>query len=270
MSDAPGKRSSRQRAPQDDYETEATGTFGRALYTDRRSGDRMQEEMPTRSGGRSSVSDDGTHRTSRGALPTTQYTNFYSGPKANDGISSKLPFIVAGAVILVILIIVLVFIFGGNGEGDDETPNVPVTGVTDDGQSQTDNGDGNSDNTDPTPTPAAVAPTEMEVIVTVADGQTVWVDVLDGDAIVEGSGKEISGGSITAKSTGTVTVYLGSTDGVTITVNGEDQKVDNTYFTFTFSDILADWTSKNGGGADSDGTGGGDSSGDNSGSDSGN
>lgn len=265
MSDAPGsKRSSRRKPEGEDFGSEGTGTFGRALYTDRRSAERM-DDIPERSS--QGHADDRAHRSNRSAVPTTQYTNFYSGPQAAAGVRSKLPFIIGGVVIL-ILVIVIVFLMVNNGKGDEEqTPNVPVTGVENNGNDTT-GGDNTPQNDTPTPTPTE--PEEFEVEVVLGDNaKNVWLEFYEEDSSNPRKLNASYDGPQTEKitSSGNVKFICGDASAdVKVYINGEEQQLESksgTYNeTFKFSDYLEDWKKENN--VTSDGQ-----SGDSGGSDSG-
>ena len=115
--------------------------FGRTLYDDRTSYTRPDYGRGAAPAtGARLYSEDRTHTSRHSALPNGHYTNFYAGPKAPSGVQSKLPFVIAGAVILVVLIVVLVFAFGGKGGGEEDLPAVPVTGIDDTTQGEGDEG----------------------------------------------------------------------------------------------------------------------------------
>lgn len=188
MSGAPANKRGGRR----DYyeEPEASSALGRKLYVDDPHRDRRRDDPNAydRPHG-----EERTHRTNRSAMPSTQYTNFYSGPRTSTMTSSKLPFIIAGAVILVLLIIVLVLVFGQGGNASNEdVPKVPVTGLSDPkdtGATDT----GKTETTPETQTPAKVAPTKAVFKYEILSGQSAYIEVYDGDTLVEGGADAING-----------------------------------------------------------------------------
>lgn len=173
----------RQTQPEEFEERPARqNAFGRTLYDDRTSFTRPDYGRSGGTGGRL-YSEDRTHTSRHTALPNAQYTNFYAGPKAPSPVQSKLPFIIAGAVILVVLVLVLMLVFGNKGGGQEEdVPKMPITGITDTTQGEN-SGDGQQQ---PVTPPAPVAPTSAKVVVEVASDQEAWVDVYEGDVITLG------------------------------------------------------------------------------------
>lgn len=245
-------RASRQRDRGDEQEPEPRrNAFGRTLYDDRR-------DYGARTGGSSRLySEDRTHPSRHGALPSTQYTNFYAGPKATGTVQSKLPFIVAGAGVLVLLIIVLLLVFScGNKDAESDVPNVPITGLTDTTQQGTGDGDGGSE---PQPAPVATPPSKATFSYQVADGSTAYIEVYEGDG----------GASVADDITGpaersfdvasTLKFVTTNPDAVTISVDGAeveptDERGSGVYsYTVDFTTILAQWNEEHagdGGGAD--------------------
>ena len=115
------KRTRERQAQPEEFEERPArqNAFGRTLYDDRTSFTRPDYGRSGGTGGRL-YSEDRTHTSRHTALPNAQYTNFYAGPKAPSPVQSKLPFIIAGAVILVVLVLVLMLVFGNKGGGQEE------------------------------------------------------------------------------------------------------------------------------------------------------
>ncbi len=140
-------------------------SLGRTLVVDDRNSGRY------RNGGTSSevqrlYPEERAHRTNRAAVPTTQYTNFYSGPKPPR---SRLLYIIVGAVVLIALIVILVMVFAPKGTTGNDVQKVPVTGVSDSG--------GSSDQAAPVKTPPSKVVFEYEV----ASGGSSWIEIyIDG------------------------------------------------------------------------------------------
>ena len=263
MSGASGARRGGRR----DYDEQSgTSALGRKLYVDDPHGDRrrIEGDRVDRHG------EDRTHRSSRSALPNAQYTNFYSGPKASPIANSKLPFIIAGAVILILLIIVLVLVFGQGGSNNEDTPKMPVSGLTDpEGSGTTDEG-GDSGDTQ-TPTPAKVAPAKTVFKYEVGNGSVVYLEVYEIDD--EGNKTLVDGGvDITgpASKEFDVTKKLEfatvNPDAVKVYQDGEEISLpeQNSYgvssITIDFASALQKWQEENGsasasGASDANGSG---------------
>ena len=216
--------------------------FGRTLYDDRTAYTRSDygRSAAPAAGGRV-YSEGRTHTSRHSALPNGQYTNFYAGPKAPSGVQSKLPFLIAGAVILVVLVIVLVFAFGGKGGGEEDLPTVPVTGIDD-----TTQGEGDEGSQEPVAPPAPVAPTSAKVVYEVASGESVYMDIYE-------DGNITSGGTVDGPAkkefdvTGTFKLVTSNPGGVTVTVDGTkleptgDESTGIYSFSVDFPAILEQW-----------------------------
>lgn len=190
--------------------------------------------------------DSKTHRSSGSLLPRLNEGASYTNP--NDGWRSKLPFIIAAAVVLVIVIIVCSFIFSGHGKSnEDQVANMPVTGLEDSSSSSSESSDEASTSSSSS---SDVAPTEATFEYTVADGAKPYIEIyVDGTTEVA---KDLTGptsGSYTF--TDKVKFVCADADGVTVKINGEEQElktnskgiVNNTY---SFSDILNEWNEAHG------------------------
>ena len=216
--------------------------FGRTLYDDRTSYTRPDYGRGAAPAtGARLYSEDRTHTSRHSALPNGHYTNFYAGPKAPSGVQSKLPFVIAGAVILVVLIVVLVFAFGGKGGGEEDLPAVPVTGIDD-----TTQGEGDEGSQEPVASPAPVAPASAKVVYEVASGQSVYMDIYEDGSIT-------SGGTVDGPAkkefdvTGTFKIVTSNPGGVTVTVDGTkleptgDESTGIYSFSVDFPAILEQW-----------------------------
>ena len=189
------RRSGRSRAPQPEEERPPRqNAFGRTLYDDRRDYARGDGSRATGAGERRF--EGRTHPSRHAALPGTQYTNFYAGPKAPNAVHSKLPFVIAGGAILVLLVVVLAFVFGGQKPADDG-PKVHVSGLSDPTAEQPqDASQGEQGQQEPDATqsaPEEQAPTSAKVEVSVASGQEAWLDVYEGESITFGDSARLRG-----------------------------------------------------------------------------
>lgn len=197
--------------------------FGRALYDDRTAYSRADygQRGAATGGSDRRYAEGRTHASRHTALPNTQYTNFYAGPKASSGVQSKLPFLIAGGVILVLLIVVLFLVFGNKGSASEDVPKVPVTGLTD----TTQNGQGDGEQQQQQ-APVETAPTNVQVVYEVAKGEDPYAVIT-----VNGEASEVfltAGSKETVEVTGTWTLACWMSDSVTVTVNGEKVAFDTT------------------------------------------
>lgn len=217
--------------------------FGRTLYDDRTAYTRSDygRSAAPAAGGRV-YSEGRTHTSRHSALPNGQYTNFYAGPKAPSGVQSKLPFLIAGAVILVVLVIVLVFAFGGKGGGEEDLPTVPVTGIDD-----TTQGEGDEGSQEPVAPPAPVAPTSAKVVYEVASGESAYIEVYENDGGATVADTINGPSSKEFDVTGTLRFVTTNPDAVKLTVDGAavtpaDDSGSGVYsYTVDFPAILEQW-----------------------------
>jgi transcriptional regulator with XRE-family HTH domain/flagellar basal body-associated protein FliL len=188
---------------------------------------------------------------SRGSvLPPQSFVGQSSSARNADGAGrSKLPFIIAAAVILVIVIIVCSFLFSHKSESSSQaTSTMPVTGLSESGSSASDTSASSSSTTGSTSsTTTEVASTQGEFTYTVADGGSTYIEVY-----VDGTNQEADTveGPATKQYTFTDTLQIICVDttSVTVTVNGEEQTLEPNSngivnVTYEFSDILAEWKS---------------------------
>lgn len=241
------RSSTRQRsaaAQQADERPPRQNALGRTMYDDRRDYGR---DYGTRSGGAGRLySEDRTHPSRHAALPNAEYTNFYAGPKASSVVQSKLPFIIAGGVILVLLIVVLVLVFGGKGgDANDDVTKMPVTGLAD--TTQGESGTDGTDSAQPQTAPVETAPTSVKVTYKIAKNTDVYAVITKNG---ESEDKMFSGGeedTVELEADGVWTFAAWASDGVTITVDGEDVAFDGVdatgmpMATVDFNDYLEKW-----------------------------
>lgn len=196
-------------------------TFGRDVY------DKRQDYQRNSSTYRNQRQDrfylEGSPRPSRhSALPNSQYTNFYAGPKAPNPLLSKLPLLIAGAVILILLIVVLILSVGHKNNPTDDAPKVHITGITDttkDGTASLDIAGSEM------PKPVEVMPTKVTVEYKVDSGQEIY-------AVITNNGTEtpqMMTGPVTevvdVSDTWSFATWV--TDAVHITVEGKPVKFDS-------------------------------------------
>ena len=238
----------RQNSAFTDQRDPSSSAPGRKLYIDdRRSNRRRGENSSTTR----AYSENRTHRSNRSVVPSTQYTNFYSGPRASQMPGSKLPFIIAAVIILILLLIIVVLLVrGGSLSNTEDVANIPVSGLTDPiNDDSTSTGD---DSTDDTTSTAATAPTSATFTFSVEDGAEAWVQVYIDDStelaqVLTGPYEE------TYEVTGTLRLVTPRPTVVTCTLDGEvleftsvSGSSSNYEVTVDFSEILAAWEEENG------------------------
>ena len=219
----------RQRRSENPNRPVRSGANGREIYDDR-----PQRVYAT----------DRVHPTSHSPMPTTQYTNFYAGPNYSDS-RGRLPFIVAGIVILIVIAIILFFVFRPQDNANQELPNVPIAGVTDTSDAET------------SAPPEPVAPTQVAFTYDIASGQSSYIEIYE-----DGSTTPIEAGTITGPAsktydvTGTLEFVTANPTPVTLKVDGNKVKMTDEdgdgVFTYTvdFATILQEWLAEHGKTAD--------------------
>lgn len=229
-----------------DRQQSRQGTLGREHYDDRNAYGRTGYSQRVDGADRQRTENRSTHPSRRTVLPNSQYTNFYAGPQASQGVRSKLPFIIAGVVILVVLIIILVFALGNGDEGEGDVPRVPVTGLEDSAQDT----DGTEDDADSSQqeTPAAVEPTKAVLSYTVASGFSPWIELyLDGSDAPYFAQAVVGPAEDSIDVSGTLMISTPQPDSVTVTVDGVAVELtdNNGYgvyeYTVDFPAILEQW-----------------------------
>lgn len=215
--------------------------LGRTLYDDRTAYGNSDygQQGPSAHNGRLH-SESRTHASRHTALPNSQYTNFYAGPKAPGGIQAKLPFIIGGAVILVLLIVLLFLVLGNKGTTTDDVSNMRVTGLTD----TTVDENGNSTSGEEPVKPVETAPTSVTVVYEVPSGTEAYAVVTtDGTAeskMLTGPVKE----TVDVTGAWSIATWV---DSVTVTVNGTKVEFDTTdadgipQCTVDFASYLEKW-----------------------------
>lgn len=164
-------------------------------------------------------------------LHANDYVGFLQGSRAGQ---SKLPYILAAIIILLVLILIAVFAFGGNGsKKEQEVTTLPVNTVEETVQEQ-----------------AKKAPTSFTFGYEVDEGAESWIEVYVDDELQVG--EVVTGpASGTYDITGKVQFVSARSDGVHVTVDGQEQELqfdDNgsVNMTFEFSDFLSQWQKENG------------------------
>ncbi len=215
--------------------------FGRTLYDDR-------TEYGRDGGAGKRATEERTHPSRHAALPNAQYTNFYAGPKAPGAVKSRLPFIIAGAAILVLLIIVLVLVFGNkDSSAEEDVPSVPITGLNDTTQEQGAESSGD-ENAQQDAATTETAPTKAVLSYTIASGAAPYLELYENGASTP-SVAETMAGPVTESVdvTGTLRIDTPQPDSVVVQVDGQtvelvDDDGDSVYsYTVDFPAILEQW-----------------------------
>lgn len=205
---------SRQQGGEFDERPPRQNAFGRTLYDDRRTFARSDYDVPSSSSRLRQA--ERTHPSRHAAVPGSQYTNFYAGPQGTGTMQSRLPFVIAGVIILVLLIVILVLVFGPkDSQSQQDATTVPITGLDDTTQTGTD-----GESTDEQTQQTLTAPTSVTVEYRVSGSSDAYVEIS-----VDGGDAEptyLSAGTVeTVDVTGTWSLATWTTDLVQITVDGE-------------------------------------------------
>lgn len=204
-----------------------------------------------------------THRARRSTMPAEHYTNLYAAPK-NIGVRppswrDKIPFIIAGVIILLLVILIAVIANGmGRAETTDNQPApMNVTGLPGsstmqseqtDSQQQDESSEDSSQSQDEgkqSSSDTQVAPTKTVMAYEIPDGVTTYMEVYV-------DGKYVDGGDITGPKTqsydvtGTFEFVVVPPDGVKLTQDGTEVALDANSggvakVSVDFADVLAKW-----------------------------
>lgn len=209
-----GARSRARQSVPHDERVPHQNAFGRTMYDDRRNYTRGDYDGPA--GGLRGRQTERTHPSRHSALPRSQYTNFYAGPQGNGTMQSRLPFVIAGVIILVLLIVIVFLVFGPKQSEDQSADTtVPITGLDDTTQSGT-SGEDTSQQAQQTLT----APTSVTVEYKVSNSSDAYVEISTDGAAAEPA--YLSAGTVeTVDVSGTWSLATWTPDLVEVTVDGE-------------------------------------------------
>lgn len=179
---------------------------------------------------------------------SSYYTSIYSD-RRNSATQGRLPFIVAGAVILVLLVMVISLLMGNGQSSKDEVPSVPVTGLTDTTASQSGSSAESSDQQT-----SSEAPTKAVFSYSIPDGAEAYVEIYQDDSESPSTAGTLSGPvDESIDVTGTLTFVTSAPDNVTLQVDGSDVEMTETVsgtgvyeYTVDFASILEQWNSEHG------------------------
>lgn len=253
--DSPARsRRTRDRSQAPEERTPRQNAFGRTLYDDRPSYARGGSGAGRRN------PEDRTHPSRHAVLPNSQYTNFYAGPSAPSAVRSRLPYLVAGAIILILLIVILVLAFGNsNGTSEDDVPSVPITGLTD--TTQEEGGGEEGDQQQEAAVPQETAPTKAVLTYEVDSGASPWIELYRDGADAPYFGQAVSGPATESIDvTGTLRIDTPQPDVVKVLVDDQpveltDTDGDSVYsYTVDFPALLEQWNQEHGDAAAAQGT----------------
>ena len=197
----------------------------------------------------------------RSALPEEHSISVYAAPSNlgtnKSGLSDKLPFLIAGIIIL-LLVVVIAFLANGVGSkaassAQQSTPmkitGLPETSSSSNSSSSSSSGSESSETQaakETTSKKTETAPTKAVVAYSVAKGETPYVEIYEGDTCLVA--ENLSGGSSDSYDvTDSLTIVASPYDGLTVTVDGQavdlSQYVTNGILRYevNFNDILAAW-----------------------------
>ena len=246
----------------------------------RRSSDQTRRIEPVDDGRRHDARS--THRARRSSMPGEHYTNLYAAPK-NIGVRppswrDKLPFIIAGVVVLILVAVIAVFANGiGRAQNAEQEPTpLNVTGLpgstTTDSSSSEGASEGDSAKSEEEPAKTedsakAAAPTKTVMAYDIPKGVTTYFEVYI-------DGKYVDGGDATGPKsqsydvTGDFEFRVTPPDGVTLTQDGVEIPLKAgssgvATANVSFADVLAKWNEEHGASGDASTTGSADTASDN-------
>ena len=198
----------------------------------------------------------------RSALPEEHSISVYAAPRNlgtnQGGLRDKLPFLIAGVIIL-LLVVVIAFLANGIGSkatsSAQQSAPMNITGLPETGTSGSSSNDSSSSSSESsddstkqqaTTKKTETAPTKTTIAYSVASGKTPYVEIYDGETCVVA--QSLSGGSSDSYDvTDSLTIVASPYDGLTITQDGQavdlSQYVNNGILRFevNFADVLAAW-----------------------------
>lgn len=193
------------------------------------------------------------HRARRSTMPEEHYGNLYAAPRnlgvqQRGGLRDKLPFVLAGIVIL-LLVIVIAFLANGLGRGATqpaETQPMNITGLPESSSSSSSSGSSSSETAaKEEPKPVETAPTKTVMEFSIADGESSYYEVWIDGSLVE-SGTKTGPYKNSFDVTGQFQFVASPPDGVSLTQDGTDVPLEAgssgvASVTVDFADVLAAW-----------------------------
>ena len=200
------------------------------------------------------------------ALPEESYGNLYAAPSnlgtntRNSALSGRLPFIIAGIIILLLVVLIVVLVNGVNRANTANYSSQPinVTGVSSsESTSETDSSEDTTTTEEEDTEEEETAPTETVITYEVSDGEEPYVEIqVDGEYVLA---SYVSGpASDTFEITGTIEIVASPYDGLTITQDGEEIGIDDYVtssgifkYSVDFQDVLDAWNEEHSSSSDS-------------------
>lgn len=203
-----------------------------------------------------------THRARRSALSEEHYGNLYAAPSNlgvrnhGSGLRDKLPFFIAGIVILLLVVVIVVMVNGMNRAATTESTNQPmnITGMPGSENTQENDSSSGSDSTSDQASqqtqqsePEEVAPTKTTIEYEVADGQTPYIEIWEGEDNCIFAGDVTGPAKESYDVTGQFQIVSSPYEGLTVTQDGEKVNIEDNVssgifrYSVDFQDVLDAW-----------------------------
>lgn len=203
-----------------------------------------------------------THRARRSALSEEHYGNLYAAPSNlgvrnhGSGLRDKLPFFIAGIVILLLVVVIVVMVNGMNRAATTESTNQPmnITGMPGSENTQENDSSSGSDSTSDQASqqtqqsePEEVAPTKTTIEYEVADGQTPYIEIWEGEDNCIFAGDVTGPAKESYDVTGQFQIVSSPYEGLTVTQDGKKVNIEDNVssgifrYSVDFQDVLDAW-----------------------------
>lgn len=203
-----------------------------------------------------------THRARRSALSEEHYGNLYAAPSNlgvrnhGSGLRDKLPFFIAGIVILLLVVVIVVMVNGMNRAATTESTNQPmnITGMPGSENTQENDSSSGGDSTSDQASqqtqqsePEEVAPTKTTIEYEVADGQTPYIEIWEGEDNCIFAGDVTGPAKESYDVTGQFQIVSSPYEGLTVTQDGKKVNIEDNVssgifrYSVDFQDVLDAW-----------------------------
>lgn len=203
-----------------------------------------------------------THRARRSALSEEHYGNLYAAPSNlgvrnhGSGLRDKLPFFIAGIVILLLVVVIVVMVNGMNRAATTESTNQPmnITGMPGSENTQENDSSSGGDSTSEQASqqtqqsePEEVAPTKTTIEYEVADGQTPYIEIWEGEDNCIFAGDVTGPAKESYDVTGQFQIVSSPYEGLTVTQDGKKVNIEDNVssgifrYSVDFQDVLDAW-----------------------------
>lgn len=203
-----------------------------------------------------------THRARRSALSEEHYGNLYAAPSNlgvrnhGSGLRDKLLFFIAGIVILLLVVVIVVMVNGMNRAATTESTNQPmnITGMPGSENTQENDSSSGSDSTSDQASqqtqqsePEEVAPTKTTIEYEVADGQTPYIEIWEGEDNCIFAGDVTGPAKESYDVTGQFQIVSSPYEGLTVTQDGKKVNIEDNVssgifrYSVDFQDVLDAW-----------------------------